>query len=154
MCVLASLTSRVGAGFAGPVLALALAVPAYSADIIYERGYEYERYSEAPPVYAPPVHAAPIYVPPAYVPPVHVPRRYGAPPAYLPRRYAYRYYDQVYPPADAIPYHRYGRYVEIEPRPRAPIYGAPRPSWSARAPDLEIDEGVPYGWSLDPRRRW
>ena len=65
MCVFASLNSRLAAGLAGSALALALAAPAHSADVIYERAYKYQRYSEPPPVYAPPAY---------------VPRRYGAPP--------------------------------------------------------------------------
>ena len=57
MRAFASPTFRLAAGLAGPVLALAMAAPAQSADVIYERHSEYERYGEPPPpVYAPPVN--------------------------------------------------------------------------------------------------
>jgi hypothetical protein len=148
MCVFASLNSRLAAGLAGSALALALAAPAHSADVIYERAYEYQRYSEPPPVYAPPV----------YAPPAYVPRRYGAPPVYVPQPYAYRRYEHVYSPPGAVPYDPYRRYVEIEPRPPAPIYAPPRRAWSAHSRELsdqEVIEAVPpYGWPAEPHPRW
>ena len=149
MCVFASLNSRLAAArLAGSALALALAAPAHSADVIYEGAYEYQRYSEPPPVYAPPV----------YAPPAFVPRRYGAPPVYVPQPYAYRRYEHVYSPPGAVPYDPYRRYVEIESRPPAPIYAPPRRAWSAHPRELsngEVIEAVPpYGWPAEPYPRW
>jgi hypothetical protein len=133
MCVFASLTSRLAAGLAGPALALALAAPAHSADIIYERGFEFERYSEPPPVYAPPV----------YPPPAYVPRGYRPPPAYILQGYAYRGYDHVGPPPGAMRYDPYRRHVEIEPGPPAPIYAPPGRPWSAHPRELSDERPLP-----------
>jgi len=140
MRVSVSLTPRLAAGLAGPVLALALVAPAYSADLLYQGGAEYEHYSEpAPP---PPVYAPPVYGPPAYVS----------------RPYVYRRYGHVYPPPAVVRPYPYGRYVEIEPRPPAPIYGPPG-AWSAYPPpppDEEVVEGPPppHGYPAEPFRRW
>ena len=155
MRAFASPTFRLAAGLAGPVLALAMAAPAQSADVIYERHSEYERYGEPPPpVYAPPVYAAPAYVPRRYAaPPVYAPY---PPPVYAPYPHPYRG-ERVYRRWGAAPYESYG-YVEVVPRPPAPIYSAPRRIWAAPPRELAEEEvveaGPPYGWPAERGPRW
>jgi len=110
------------------------ATPASAADLYTERYSErsYE-YQPAPPP------------PPAY-----------APPRYVPERYSYRPYRPAYPPSGwADPYDPYrGRYVEVEPRPPAPVARPWQRSWAAypRDYDEEVVEAAPPTYRpFDPR---
>jgi hypothetical protein len=121
-----------------------MTVPALSADIIYERQSEYERYSEPAPIYRAPVHA----------PPAYVVRPYAGPPPYAP--YAYGRYRRVDRPPAPVPYAAYPGYVEVEPPP-ARVYATPRRAWSppARVVEEEVVEAPPpYGWQRQRRLGW
>jgi hypothetical protein len=136
---------RLAAGLVAPVLGLAMTLPALSADIIYERQAEYERYSEPAPVYR-----APVYAPPAYVV-----RPHAGPPPYAP--YPYSRYERVYRPPAPVPYAAYPGYVQVDPQP--PVYAAPRQTWSVPPQELAEEEEVveaapPYGWRPERRPRW
>jgi hypothetical protein len=123
---------------AGVCAAIAIATPALGADLYTEPAPSYG-YQPPPP-------------PPAYGPPPYVQQGYVPAPYYRPYRPVYRPY------AWGAPYGYYGyprRYVEVAPRPPAPIVGAPGRAWGAYPQyDEDIAQAAPPAYGYPPQQRW
>jgi hypothetical protein len=126
--------------FAGMCAALATA-PAAAADLYTEPPPPPQAYRDYPP--PPPAYGPPPYVQEQYV------ERYVPAPYYRPYRPAYRPYGWVEPGYRYPP-----RYVDVAPRPPAPIAGPARPWGAYPNYDEDVAQAAPpaYGYPPPPQR--